>query len=88
MPVRDVTISNWSGLHARPAAQFAETARRFRSRVCVHKGDQKVDGKSVYDMMLLSATAGTILQLEAEGEDAEACLDALTALIGEKFGEE
>jgi len=47
-----------------------------------------VDGKSVYDMMLLSATAGTILQLEAEGEDAEACLDALTALIGEKFGEE
>jgi phosphocarrier protein HPr len=75
-------------MHARPAMAFAETALRFRSRVTVYKGDQKIDGKSIMEMMLLAAMPGTKLRLEATGDDAEACLDALAALVADGFGED
>ena len=81
MPTRDVTITNATGLHARPAAKFVEIASRFRSQVAVHKNDQIVNGKSVWDMLTLDAAAGTMLRLEVEGEDAEECLAQLTELL-------
>jgi len=81
VPIRDVEIVNPLGLHMRPAAKFVETANRFRSLVWVHKGDQRVNGKSITEMMLLEAMPGTALQLESDGEDAEACLDALAKAV-------
>lgn len=81
MPTRNVEIHNPSGLHARPATKFAEAARRFHSRVTVHKGNEKVDGKNIMEMLLLAAPAGTVLRLEVEGEDAEVCLEQLTAVL-------
>jgi len=64
---------------------FVETANRFRCRVTVYNGDKKVNGKSIMEMMLLEAYRGTVLRVEAEGDDAEACLDALVHCVREKF---
>lgn len=85
---RQVTIQNKLGLHARPAMQFVDVANQFQSGVKVWKGDQVVDGKSIMQMMMLAATAGTALKIVAEGEDAEKALDALEKLVNERFGEE
>ncbi len=81
MPVREVEIVNPLGLHMRPAAEFVKTANRFRSTVTVHKGDQKVNGKIITELMLLEAMPGVVLRLESDGEDAEDCLDALTRVV-------
>lgn len=85
---RDVVISNKLGLHARPAMQFVDVANMFKSAVKVCKSDQCVDGKSIMQMMMLAAVAGTPLKIVAEGEDAAPALDALEKLVNEKFGEE
>lgn len=85
---RQVTIQNKLGLHARPAMQFVDVANQFQSGVKVCKGDQVVDGKSIMQMMMLAATAGTVLKVVAEGEDALKALDALEQLINARFGEE
>jgi len=81
VPVREVEIVNPLGLHMRPAAEFVKTANQFRSTVTVHKGEQTVNGKIITEMMLLEAMPGVILRLESNGEDAEACLDALAQVV-------
>lgn len=85
---RQVTIQNKLGLHARPAMQFVDVANQFQAAVKVCKGDQTVDGKSIMQMMMLAATAGTVLKIVADGSDAPKALDALEQLINAKFGEE
>jgi phosphocarrier protein HPr len=85
---RQVTIQNKLGLHARPAMQFVDVANQFQCGVKVWKGDQMVDGKSIMQMMMLAATAGTPLKIVAEGDDATPALDALEKLINGRFGEE
>jgi phosphocarrier protein len=85
---RQVTIQNKLGLHARPAMQFVDIANQYQSGIKVCKGDQSVDGKSIMQMMMLAATAGTVLKIVAEGNDAPQALDALEALINGRFGEE
>ena len=85
---RQVTIQNKLGLHARPAMQFVDVANQFQSAIKVCKGDQSVDGKSIMQMMMLAATAGTALKIVAEGDDASPALDALEKLINARFGEE
>ena len=85
---RQVTIQNKLGLHARPAMQFVDVANQYQSGIKVCKGDQVVDGKSIMQMMMLAATAGTILKVVAEGDDAQAALDALEQLVNGRFGEE
>ena len=85
---RQIVILNKLGLHARPAMRFVDTANKFQSSIKVWKGDQVVDGKSIMQMMMLAATAGTSLKIVAEGDDAEKALDALEKLVAERFGEE
>ena len=87
MPVREVQIVNPLGLHMRPAAKFVETANQYRATVTVHKGDRKVNGKSITEMMLLEALPGTTLLLEGDGEDAGACLEALAEVVA-RFDED
>jgi phosphocarrier protein HPr len=72
----------------RPAAKFVQTASKFGSSVTVIKGPEKVNGKSIMEMMLLEAVKGTKLNLACEGDDADACLDALAELVRNKFDEE
>ena len=85
---RQVTIINRLGLHARPAMQFVDLANTFQSAIKVCKGDQCVDGKSIMQMMMLAATQGTPLTLQADGPDAEPALQALDLLIQSKFSED
>lgn len=85
---RTIKISNKLGLHARPAMQFVDLANQFRSNIRVWKGDQCVDGKSIMHMMMLAATEGTGLKIQADGEDAAQALDALEKLVNSRFGEE
>ena len=85
---RQVTIQNSLGLHARPAMQFVDVANQFQSTIKVWKGDQCVDGKSIMQMMMLAATAGTQLKVVADGVDCDKALDALEKLINARFGEE
>jgi len=80
----EVTISNPQGLHARPIMRFVDLAARFRSRirVCnVTRGGEPLDGKSAFEMMLLEATHGNVLRIEAQGVDAAATVDALVELV-------
>ena len=68
-------------LHARPAANFVRTAMRFRSRVTVRVDGKVADAKSILAVLALGATGGTVLRLNAEGEDAPAALDALAGCV-------
>jgi phosphocarrier protein len=85
---REVEIRNPLGLHARAAARFVQAANRFRSRVQVTRGGSTMDGKSILGILLLAASQGAILELCASGEDEQAAIDALCALVENGFGEE
>jgi phosphotransferase system HPr (HPr) family protein len=81
-PLRQtVLITNPQGLHMRPAAAFAEAAGRFQSNVTVHYEGKAVNGKSLWDLMLLAAMPNTEVTVEVDGPDAPAALDALVAVL-------
>ncbi len=87
----NVTISNKLGLHARPAMMFVDTANKFDCAISVIRTDnpdEKIDGKSIMQMMMLAATMGTELQIEADGDDCQDAVDALIALVKSNFEEE
>jgi phosphocarrier protein len=85
---RDVRITNRLGLHARAAARFVHTANRFRSRISALRDGRTMDGKSILGILLLAASQGSTLTLEADGEDEKEALDALVRLVESGFGEE
>lgn len=82
------TIINKKGLHARASAKFVETVARFQADVTVRKGETAVSGRSIMGLMMLGASLGTSIELEAEGPDAGAVLDALRQLISARFNED
>ncbi len=85
---KTVKIVNKLGLHARPAAMFVELASKFKAHISVRKDSNEVNGKSIMGIMMLAAANDTVVQIIANGEDAREALDALAALINEKFNEE
>jgi phosphocarrier protein len=87
MPSREVTIVNKLGLHARAAAKLVTTASGFAADIRLRRGEREVNGKSIMGVMMLAASQGTVVELLADGEDADAALDALDALIADRFGE-
>jgi phosphocarrier protein HPr len=87
MPEREVKIVNKLGIHARPAAEIVKTAGKFKSSVIIVRDDLEVNAKSIMGVMMLAAENGATIVLRAIGDDAEAALDALTAVIANKFGE-
>ena len=84
---REALIVNPLGMHARPAAEFVKTAARFRSQVRVRRGDLTVNGKSIMGMMMLAAESGATIHIGAEGDDADAAVDALCSLVADGFNE-
>lgn len=84
----EVELTNRHGLHLRPATRFAQEAMRFRCEVRLSGDGQEVNGKSILGITSLAAERGARLRIRAEGEDAEACLAALEALVRGRFGEE
>ena len=82
-----VELVNRLGLHARAAAKFVHTASRFSAQILVRHNDEEVNGKSILGLLLLAAPVGSSLTITATGNDETAALEALAALIRERFGE-
>jgi phosphocarrier protein len=85
---RDVTISNKRGLHARASAKFVNMAETFNAQISVSRGDEAVNATSIMGLMMLGASIDTNITITAKGQDAEAAIDALAALVTDKFGED
>jgi phosphocarrier protein len=85
---REVLIINKLGLHARASAKLTQTAARFQSEIWISRNGRRVNGKSIMGVMMLAAAKGASITVDAEGEDEEAALAAVAALIEDKFGEE
>ena len=89
LPVtRAVVIVNTEGLHARPADMLARLALKFRSQIQVQCRNERVDAKSTLNLLILGATQGTEIVIEADGDDAQEAVDALAALVIGGFSEE
>ena len=86
--VRELQIVNKKGLHARASAKFVQLVERFQADVSVTRGGETVGGTSIMGLMMLSAAPGTSITVTASGPEARAVLDALTELVGNRFGEE
>jgi len=84
----DIEIINKLGLHARAAAKFVNTASSFSSHVDVEKNGQRINGKSIMGVMMLAAGKGSFITLHIDGDDSQACVNALTQLINNRFDEE
>lgn len=86
---RKIKITNLNGLHARPATSFVKMAARFSSEIFVNtENKEKVNGKSVIDLLTLGAKNGTEILITAEGEDKEEALEALEGLVRNNFNED
>ena len=81
------TISNKLGLHARASAKLTKLAGSFPCEVWMSRGERRVNAKSIMGVMMLAAGIGTAVELECEGDREEEALQALVALINDKFGE-
>ncbi|MES2511704.1 MAG: HPr family phosphocarrier protein [Pseudomonadota bacterium] len=80
-------ISNKLGLHARASAKLTKLAGSFACEVWMTKGERRVNAKSIMGVMMLAAGLGSTVLIETDGADEQAAMDALLALIADKFGE-
>lgn len=87
MATRELEIVNKLGLHARAAAKLVSCASRFASRIEVERRGQRVNAKSIMGVMMLAASKGSQILVEAMGEDEEAALEAIETLVRDRFGE-
>lgn len=85
--LREITVVNPQGFHARPAHLFMKLASEFQADVRILKGNHAINGKSILDLLTLGAGNGTKLTLQAVGNDAQAAVDALAQLVESGFGE-
>lgn len=85
---REVQIINRLGLHARAATRLVNCASRFASNIALSRDGKSVNGKSIMGVLTLAAAQGSMLNIQANGEDEEQALAALAALIADRFGEE
>ncbi len=83
----ELLIRNEKGLHARASAKFVKCAENFEAAIEVTKDGHSVGGTSIMGLLMLAAGCGSTIEVAAKGEDAEAALAALVALIESGFGE-
>ena len=82
-----ITISNKLGLHARASAKLTKLAGSYPCEVWMTKGERRIKAKSIMGVMMLAAGIGSQVELETAGEGEQEAMDALLALINDKFGE-
>ncbi|MDO4432975.1 MAG: HPr family phosphocarrier protein [Alysiella sp.] len=87
MQSQTVQIINKLGLHARASSKFTQTAAQFQSEVWVSRNGKRVNGKSIMGLMMLAAAQGTEIEIETQGTDEIAAMQALVDLVGDYFGE-
>jgi phosphocarrier protein len=85
---RELPITNKRGLHARASAKFVQTVEKFSADVTVTRNGETVGGTSIMGLMMLAAGIGTSIVVTAKGPEAEAAMEAISALVLDKFGEE
>ena len=87
MYIKEVTVSNQVGLHARPATFFIQKANFYKSTILIEKDDRKVNAKSLLGVLSLGIAKGMTVKLSAEGQDEDAAIDGLVSLINSGFNE-
>ena len=87
MPSKSVEIINKLGLHARAAAKLTQVAGGFASEIWLSRSGRRVNAKSIMGVMMLAAGQGTSVLLEAQGNDADEAIAAISKLVAERFGE-
>ncbi|MGM0702643.1 MAG: HPr family phosphocarrier protein [Pseudomonadota bacterium] len=88
MASRKLTLTNKRGLHARAATKLVQCCQPFRASVTVRHAGKSADAANIMALLMLAAPCGTELTVSAEGEDAEAALDAIEALFDARFEED
>ena len=83
----ETEIVNKLGLHARASAKLTQLAGKFKSDVWMEKGPRRINAKSIMGVMMLAAGKGSQVVVETAGDDEREAMDALLALIADKFGE-
>ncbi len=84
---QEIEIINKLGLHARASTKLTQTASQFSSEIFIERNGRKVNAKSIMGVMMLAASKGSIVSIEANGADEAIAMDALLALINNRFGE-
>jgi phosphocarrier protein len=84
---QDILIINKLGLHARASTKLTQTASQFKSDIWIERNGRRVNAKSIMGVMMLAASKGSTVTLELSGADESEAMDALLALINNRFGE-
>ena len=84
---QDVLIINKLGLHARASAKLTQTASQYPCEVWMSRNGKRVNAKSIMGVMMLAAARGTTVNVETSGEQEQEAMEALVALINDRFGE-
>jgi phosphocarrier protein len=84
---KTVAITNKLGLHARASAKLTKLAGSFPCEIWLSKGERRVNAKSIMGVMMLAAGVGSEIMIETEGDQAREAMDALLALLADRFGE-
>jgi phosphocarrier protein HPr len=87
MPSVDITVTNKLGLHARASAKLTQLSSKYRSDIHIARGSRRVNAKSIMGVMMLAAGLGSVVTVDAEGEDAVEALEQIELLFANKFGE-
>ena len=87
MYLKDVTVKNQVGLHARPATFFIQKANEFKSSIWAEKEDRRVNAKSLLGVLSLGIVGDTTIRIIADGVDEQAAVDSLVALVDSAFAE-
>jgi len=87
VPSIELTIVNKLGLHARASAKLTQVAASFEAEVWLSRHGRRVNAKSIMGVMMLAAGRGASVRVEADGPDAAAALEAIRALVADRFGE-
>ncbi|MFP4071561.1 MAG: HPr family phosphocarrier protein [Desulfovibrionales bacterium] len=85
---KEVRVLNELGMHARPAGRLAQEAQKFSSSVFLVHNGQKVDAKSILDILTLALSKGSSIRIEAQGPDADTAVERLERLFNDRFGED
>ena len=85
---RDLPIVNRKGLHARATAKFVQCVENYQADVTVTRGGEMVGGQSIMGILTLGAGRGSVITVSAKGRDAAAAVEALAALVANRFGED
>jgi len=83
MPIikKEIIVKNKQGLHARPAAMFVQVANKYDSRITLKNNSDEVNGKSIMGILMLGAEQGSVIIIEAEGEDAPMAIEELEKIL-------